>query len=156
VTKRVETVKRFEARLDRLRAGKLTPDEAIDAEVLAGLMKAELLDLDGVRTWRNNPIGYIATPPGAVDGLMKRDYAPAATRLRSVVAQLKATRAMFAALRANVDNPPKEFADLASARLYTMSFFSPPPHFSNAATASAYQTASSRPCCLQNSSTLFK
>jgi uncharacterized protein (DUF885 family) len=113
VKKRVETVKALQARLEKLREGKLTEDEAIDAEVLDGLMQAELLDLEVVRTWRKNPMGYIATPPGAVDGLMKRDFAPAATRLRSVIARLKATPAMFAALRANVDNPPKEFTDLA-------------------------------------------
>ena len=111
--RRVETVKSLQARLAKLREGQLTGDEAIDAEVLDGLMKAELLDLGVVRTWRKNPMGYIATPPGAVDGLMKRDFAPAASRLRSVVARLKATPAMFAALRANVDNPPKEFTDLA-------------------------------------------
>ncbi|HEY7152798.1 MAG TPA: DUF885 domain-containing protein, partial [Gemmataceae bacterium] len=111
--KRVETVKALQARLEKLRAVKLTEDEAIDAEVLDGLMKAEVLDLEAVRTWRNNPMGYIATPPGAVDGLMKRDFAPAATRLHSVIARLKATPAMFEALRANVDNPPKEFTNLA-------------------------------------------
>jgi uncharacterized protein (DUF885 family) len=111
--KQVETVKGLQARLEKLRASKLTGDEAIDAEVLDGLMKAELLDLEVVRTWRKNPMGYIATAPGAVDGLMKRDFAPATTRLRSVIARLKATSAMFAALRANVDNPPKEFTDLA-------------------------------------------
>jgi uncharacterized protein (DUF885 family) len=111
--KRVETVEGLQARLEKLRVSKLTEDEAIDAEVLDGLMKAELLDLEVVRTWRKNPMGYIATAPGAVDGLMKRDFAPAATRLRSVIARLKATPAMFAALRANVDNPPKEFTDLA-------------------------------------------
>ncbi len=113
VTKRVETVKALQARLDKLRAGKLTDAEAIDAEVLDGRMKAELLDLEVVRTWRKNPMGYIGTPPGAIDGLMKRDFAPAAARLRSVIARLKATPAMFAALRANVDDPPKEFTDLA-------------------------------------------
>jgi uncharacterized protein (DUF885 family) len=111
--KRVETVKALQARLAKLRAGKLTPDEAIDAEVLDGLLKAELLDLEVVGTWQNNPMGYIGTPPGAIDALMKRDFAPAATRLRSVVARLKATPAMFAALRANVDKPPREFTDLA-------------------------------------------
>src|SRR5262249_18755718 len=86
--KRVEQVKALQARLERLRAGRLTEDEAIDAEVLDGLMRAELLDLEVVRTWRKNPMGYIATPPGAIDGLMKRDFAPAATRLRAVIARL--------------------------------------------------------------------
>jgi uncharacterized protein (DUF885 family) len=111
--KRVQTVKGLQARLDKIQAGKLTQNEAIDAEVLAGLMKAELLDLEVVRTWRNDPMGYIAVPPEAVDDLMKRNFAPVAARLRSVIARLKATPAMFEALRANVDNPPKEFTDLA-------------------------------------------
>jgi uncharacterized protein (DUF885 family) len=110
--KRVKTVKALQARLESLRAGTLT-EEAIDAEVLDGVMRAELLDLDVVRTWRKNPMNYIGAPPGAIDALMKRDFAPAAARLRSVIARLKATPAMFAALRANVEDPPKEFTDLA-------------------------------------------
>lgn len=113
VSKRIATLKALQARLDKLRAGRLTADEAIDAEVLDGQLKAELLDLEVVRTWRKNPMGYVGTPPAAIDGLMKRDFAPAAARLRSVIARLKATPAMFAALRANVDDPPKEFTDLA-------------------------------------------
>jgi uncharacterized protein (DUF885 family) len=111
--KRVATVKALQARLNTLRAGKLTEDEAIDAEVLDGLLRAELLDLEVVRNWRKNPMNYIGTPAAAIDGLMKRDFAPAAARLRSVVARLKATPAMFEALRANMDDPPKEFTDLA-------------------------------------------
>jgi uncharacterized protein (DUF885 family) len=58
-------------------------------------------------------MSYVATPAGAIDGLMKRDFAPAAERLRSVIARLKAAPAMFGSLRANVDNPPHEFTDLA-------------------------------------------
>jgi uncharacterized protein (DUF885 family) len=113
VAKRVQAVKALQARLDKLRAGRLTGDEAIDAAVLDGQMKAELLDLEVVGTWRKNPMNYIATPPAAIDGLMKRDFAPPAARLRSVIARLKATPAMFAALKANVDEPPREFTDLA-------------------------------------------
>jgi uncharacterized protein (DUF885 family) len=111
--KRIATVKALQVRLEKLRAGKLTKDEAIDAEVLDGLMKAEQLDLEVIGNWRKNPMSYISTPPNAIDGLMKRDFAPAATRLRSVIARLMLTPPMFAALRANVDNPPKEFTDLA-------------------------------------------
>jgi uncharacterized protein (DUF885 family) len=113
VKKRIEVLKTLQARLDKLRAAKLTEDEAIDAEVLDGRLKSELLDLEVLRTWQHNPMRYIGTPAGSIDGLMKRDFAPAATRLRSVIARLKAAPAMFKALRANVDNPPKEFTDLA-------------------------------------------
>src|SRR5437868_2933032 len=48
VAKRAETVKALQARLDGLRAGTLTGDEAIDAEVLDGLLRAERLDLEVV------------------------------------------------------------------------------------------------------------
>ncbi len=113
VKKRLAAVKGLQARLEKLRAGKLTADETIDAEVLDGLMKAELLDLEVVGNWRKNPMSYIYIPAGAIDGLMKRNFAPAANRLRSVVARLEATPAMFEALRANVENPPREFTDLA-------------------------------------------
>jgi uncharacterized protein (DUF885 family) len=111
--KRIETLKTLQARLDKLRAGTLTEDDAIDAEVLDGRLKSERLDLETLRTWRNNPMRYIGTPAGSIDGLMKRDFAPPATRLRSIVARLNAAPAMFEALRANVENPPKEFTDLA-------------------------------------------
>jgi uncharacterized protein (DUF885 family) len=113
VKKRIEVAKTLLARLDKLRAGSLTEDEAIDAEVLDGKLKGELQDLVTLETWRHNPMFYIRGPAGSIDGLMKRDFAPPVTRLRSVVARLKAAPAMFHALRANVDNPPKEFTDLA-------------------------------------------
>jgi uncharacterized protein (DUF885 family) len=113
VRKRIATVQALQARLEKLRAGKLTEDQTIDAEVLDGLIKAELLDLEVVRTWQRNPMGYIMTPAAAIDGLMKRNFAPAASRLRSVIARLKLTPPLFAALVANVENPPREFTDLA-------------------------------------------
>ncbi len=113
VKKRVETVKALQARLDKLRAGTLTEGEAIDAQVLDGQLKSELLELDTLQSWRHNPMGYIGGPAGSIDDLMKRDFAPAAMRLRSVIARLKAAPAMFEAMRANVVNPPREFTDLA-------------------------------------------
>src|SRR5262249_18778003 len=60
-----------------------------------------------------NPMDYIEVPGSALDGLMKRDFAPPAERLRAVVSRLKQVPAVYAALKANVSNPPKEFTDLA-------------------------------------------
>jgi uncharacterized protein (DUF885 family) len=111
--KRIETVKGLQGRLAQLRSGPLTTDEEIDAEVLDGLMKAELLDLVTLANWRKNPMNYISTPASAIDGLMKRSFAPPSDRLRSVIARLKATPALLRALQANVENPPHEFTDLA-------------------------------------------
>jgi uncharacterized protein (DUF885 family) len=93
------------------RAG-LEFDDAIDAEFLEAQMRGELLDLEGLETWRN-PMRYASLPGEAVDGLIKRDFAPAAARLRSLIERERRIPAVFAAARANVANPPAEFTDLA-------------------------------------------
>jgi uncharacterized protein (DUF885 family) len=99
-------------RLKTLRAGKLAADEEIDAATLDHAIRAELLEIDGVRTWTVNPVGYLGKPAEGIDLLMKRSYAPPAQRLKSVIGRLKAAPALLAAMRANVVNPPKEFTDL--------------------------------------------
>jgi uncharacterized protein (DUF885 family) len=113
VARRIDELKKFQTRLQQLQGASLTSDEAIDAEVLDGQMRAELLDLVDIGNWHKNPMGYISTPGTAVDSLMKRDFAAPAERLRLVNARLKAIPALLTALRANMKDPPKEFTDLA-------------------------------------------
>jgi hypothetical protein len=58
-------------------------------------------------------MNYVGLPGGAIDGLMKRNFAPPSERLRSVVARLKSVPALMDSMKANVQNPPHEFTDLA-------------------------------------------
>ena len=88
-------------------------DDRIDAGVLDGQIRSELLELETLRTWEVNPMAYAGLAGGSIDGLMKRDFAPPAARLRSVIARERAIPAVFEAARANLKNPPKEFTDLA-------------------------------------------
>ena len=88
-------------------------DEEIDARALVAQVRAELLDLDSLRGWEINPMTYAGLPGGAIDGLIKRDFAPPAERLRLLIARSQKIPAVFAAARANLGNPPKEFTDLA-------------------------------------------
>ncbi len=101
------------ARLEAIDLKKLERDDALDARLLDGQIRAELLDLETLRLWEVNPMSYAGLPGGAVDSLIKRDFAPAADRLRSVIARERAIPAIHAAARANLKNPPKEFTDLA-------------------------------------------
>jgi uncharacterized protein (DUF885 family) len=94
------------------RAG-LSRDEAIDAEFLDGKVRGELLDLETLRTWQVNPMVYAALPGRAVDVLVKRDFAPAADRLRAVIARERGIPDLYSVARANLQDPPKEFTDLA-------------------------------------------
>jgi uncharacterized protein (DUF885 family) len=113
ITRRIKTLHGQQQRLLKLQEGKLTPEEAIDAEILDSQIRAELLELETVRSWRLNPMTYVAAPAAAIDLLIKRNFATPKERLRSVIARLNATPAVFQAMRANIADPPKEFTDLA-------------------------------------------
>jgi uncharacterized protein (DUF885 family) len=109
-------LRELEALLARVRAvdrASLSFDEAIDAEALEYQLLADHHELSVVRSWEKNPMSYAGLPGGAVDALMKRDFAPKAERLRSVISRLKAVPAIYAAGKANVRAPPREFTDLA-------------------------------------------
>ena len=108
--KRIDTLKQLQTRLATLPSQR-TPDDAIDIEILDGQIRAELLDLEILQTWRHNPMNYVSLPGAAVDNLMKRNFAPPADRLRSIVSRLKGVPAMIAAMKRNIDNPPHEFCD---------------------------------------------
>ncbi len=112
VARRAVALKGQHERLKSLRAGKLSADEAIDAETLDHAIRAELLDLETVKDWTRNPVVYLGKPAEGIDLLMKRSFAPPAERLTAVIGRLKAAPPLLAALRANVANPPKEFTDL--------------------------------------------
>jgi uncharacterized protein (DUF885 family) len=113
VTRRLGTLRAQLAQLDSVRTGKLSSDDSIDAAIVDGSIRSELQDLDVLASWRKNPISYVGSPGNAVDLLMKRDFAPPAERLRALTARLRQMPAMFAAMKANMDNPPVEFTDLA-------------------------------------------
>ena len=59
--------------LENLRKSKLSADEEIDAEILDGKIRAELLDIDEIHWWRRNAIPYVTAPGQAVDLIMKRN-----------------------------------------------------------------------------------
>ena len=113
VTRRIATLKLLQTRLDSLKAAPSTASDSIDALMIDGAIKSELQDLEVIGSWKKNPMNYVGTPGNAVDLLMKRNFAPPAERLKSLTARLRGVPALIAAMKANVNNPPKEFTDLA-------------------------------------------
>lgn len=113
VKARAATLKAQLAQLDTLRSGKLSLDDSIDAAMIDGAIHSELQDIEVVRSWQTNPMGYAGLAGNAVDLLMKRNFAPPVERLKSVTSRLRGIPAVLAAMRANVENPPKEFTDLS-------------------------------------------
>lgn len=109
-------VAQLKVQLEELRKidrNRLSAEDATDAEVLEGQILGELLDTVDLRYGQVNPMIYAGLPGQAIDVLIKRDFAPASQRLKAVIARERAIPAMFLAAKANLENPPKEFTDLA-------------------------------------------
>src|SRR6266851_10021392 len=68
---RIAELKRELARLNSFDRPKLSFDERIDAELLESQIRGELLTLETLRPWENNPMQYAGLPGGAINGLMK-------------------------------------------------------------------------------------
>ncbi|HEY3172541.1 MAG TPA: DUF885 family protein, partial [Thermoanaerobaculia bacterium] len=113
IESRIVELRTFLARLQAMDRAKLSFDDQIDAEALEGQIRGFLLDSDTIRNWERNPMGYAGVPGGAADSLIKRNFAPPAERLRSLVARLKLMPPIYEAAKANLVNPAKEFTDLA-------------------------------------------
>ena len=106
----------LKAELDKLMAfdrAALPFDDGIDAAALEGAIRSELLTLDVLRNWERNPMTYAGVTGGALNDLIKRDFAPASDRLVSVTARVLAVPSICANGKANVKNPSKEFTTLA-------------------------------------------
>jgi len=91
----------------------LNADDLVDLELLDGRIRAELLDWNLLRFTARNPMTYAGRPGTAIDPLLKRNFAPAKERLKSIVARLEKVPAVYAAGRGNVTDPPKEWTELA-------------------------------------------
>jgi uncharacterized protein (DUF885 family) len=113
VDARIAALKDQQTQLEAIRRGQLSFDDDIDAQLIDAQIRGSLLELTELRSWENNPMGYVRLPGGAIDGLMKRDFAPAPERLRSVIARLQQVPRVHAAAKENLKDPPKEFTDLA-------------------------------------------
>ena len=109
----VAELKSEAAELALLRKGELSFDDGIDAQLIDNQIHSALLDLETLRGWESNPMGYVSLPGGSIDGLIKRDFAPAGQRLESVISRLTQVPRIYAAAKENLKNPPKEFTELA-------------------------------------------
>jgi hypothetical protein len=109
---RIAELRGFMGRLEAAAAAPLPESDAVDAAFLLAQARAELFDLATFESWRRNPMRYASLPGESIDGLMKRNFAPPAERLRSVVARLEAVPALYQAARANIDAPSPELVAL--------------------------------------------
>ena len=90
----------FRDRLDALDASKLSAATALDCRLLRLRVDNDLFQVEDLDELHKNPMVYAEALD--LNTYLKRDYAPLADRLRSIVSIEKQVPAMFAAARENL------------------------------------------------------
>jgi uncharacterized protein (DUF885 family) len=103
--KEMATVHATLAQLETIPLLQLSPENSIDARILANRLQASLYQTEVIREWQWNPMGYNAGR--ALDGLISRDFAPASVRLQSAIGRLQMIPQVIAAAKENLTTPPK-------------------------------------------------
>ena len=97
-----------QAMLDELEAidrADLSRGNQVDAALLAHRLQAEIWHIEVLREWTWNPMTCTHLAGNAVYGLVARDFAPLAERLRCAAARMEQFPRMLAQGRALIDIP---------------------------------------------------
>ncbi|HEY2030223.1 MAG TPA: DUF885 domain-containing protein [Myxococcales bacterium] len=99
------------AALKQIPVAQLSADNSTDARILENRLEGTLYELEVIRDWEWNPLGY--NVGGSLNGLIVREFAPARVRLQSAIGRLQMVPDVIAAAKANLKNPPEVFTKTA-------------------------------------------
>src|SRR5215467_13360332 len=124
IAKQVVWLQQFEKRVLEFDEKSLNATDSADREILLNSIRANLLELQVVRTYVKNPDTYSSGAAASIYVIMSRKFAPADDRLRSVIAREKQFPRFFADARANLANVPRIYTEIALEQLPgTIGFF---------------------------------
>jgi len=86
---------------------------AADHELLLNQIRGQLLEIETIRGWEKNPDIYSSGAAGVIFVIMSRNYAPAAERLKSVIARERLIPRLFQSAHENLTNPPRVYTEVA-------------------------------------------
>ncbi len=136
IAKQVAWLQQFEKRVRAFDPKSLNAADAADREILLNNIRANLLELQVVRTFAKNPDTYSSGAAASVYIIMSRKFSSPDERLRSVIAREKQFPRFFADARANLKDVPRIYTEIALEQLPgTIGFFEKdvPSAFANAA-----------------------
>jgi uncharacterized protein (DUF885 family) len=115
----ITALKTFEQRIQAIQPDDLPADfvPRSDREIVLSNIHSQLLTLETIRPWEKQPDTYSSTCANAAFVIMERKFAPPDDRLRSLIAREKQMPALLAAARANLQNPPRIFTEIAIEQL---------------------------------------
>lgn len=107
-------LKDYLKKFEQFDAKALSQNEKLDLVLVINQIKSQLLELNEVADYKRKPSEYSELACAAIFALMKRDFAPTAERLKSVVARERAIPALLKTARQNIkaESVPKIFAEI--------------------------------------------
>ncbi len=105
-------LQRFDDRLSKFDATKLSPRQSIDLRILQTAVKKDLFELQDMSMFERNPMVYARAAD--VNTYIKRNFAPLEDRIRSLIAIESQIPNILIAARTNLNEKlPKPFVELA-------------------------------------------
>ena len=99
--------------LTRISQEALSKENRFDARLLEGSIRGHLLELEELRRWEYDPNFYNDAISQALFVLVQRDFAPADTRLKSLLARERNVPQVLASAHTNLVNPPAIYTKVA-------------------------------------------
>ena len=120
----VAELSKLQAEFDEFPKAELTEEAAGDFAFLDSTIKAQLLELQNIQSWKKNPDFYPESVSESIFLVMRRNFAPPDERLRSVIARERQIPPALEEARRNLANPPRVYTEVALQELPdTIEFF---------------------------------
>ncbi len=117
VEKAVASANEFKAKFEKINAADLPAEMQGDRELVLSRINGALLDLQSIRGWEKNPDSYSSGITASTFVIMSRKFAPAAERLRSLIARERQMPKVLDDARHNLRNPPRVYTEIALEQL---------------------------------------
>ena len=104
----------FARRLGEIDPGGLSPVEALEQPVLADHIRAQMYELEEVRTWERNPQLYADILSSSLAAQAIFAYAPATERARRLLSKLRQAPRLLQSARDNIKDPPGIFVKIGA------------------------------------------
>ena len=117
IQEQVAALRKWDGEIRGFGAGALSPYATADRELMLAQIEGSLLNLETIRMWEKNPDLYSSGVTNAIFVVMSRSFAPAAERLKSVMARERLIPRVFESARENLKNPPRIYTEIALEQL---------------------------------------
>ncbi len=117
VTRDIADLTDWESRFAAIDSRPLSETVRGDRDLLLNYIRSTRQDDAVLRTWQKNPDFYSGGITESVFGLIEREFAPPAERLKSLIARERVMPQVLDEARENLANPPKVYTDIALEQL---------------------------------------